>query len=193
MKHFTICFSALLLSCVGVGCNLLPLHKNPPPQAVAPAVTAPVAAPAPPPPAVIVAPPAPAPPAPAPVAATKPAPAPPVAKKTRVYKLHTKQKKKVVLDYPDTGASGDNSPIGHLSTWDAGESPALRQKTLQLISTTEKRLQAVPGNLAASKHNTVMQIHAFLTQARQAFNMNDLEGAQTLATKAKILMDELLR
>ena len=39
--------------------------------------------------------------------------------------------------------------------------------------------------------STAEQIRTFLKQARQALNIGDFYGAQTLATTAKLLLDEL--
>jgi ribosomal protein S20 len=38
-----------------------------------------------------------------------------------------------------------------------------------------------------------VEIRTFLTKAKQALSQDDLDGAQTLATKAKVLLDELTK
>jgi hypothetical protein len=98
---------------------------------------------------------------------------------------------------PSTETASDGtgalSPIGQLSAGDSSDNPALRQETTELIASTEKRFKTVDSNIAANKHDTIVQIASFLKQAKQAMAINDLQGANTLATKAKILVDELLK
>lgn len=211
MKFSHVCSVVLVLSCAGVGCNRLHRHKlTPLPQAQAPTVPAQNTQPVTPPPAA---------PAPAPVEtapSTTPAPAPetqpapkPKRKKIHSNKGHRKQNKKVVTDnaaakpaaggLAQTASNGAStatpaaSPIGQLSADDSSGNPALRQQTIDLISSTEKRLKTVNSKLAASRQETMVQVQSFLTQAKQALEINDLQGANTLATKAKILVDELLK
>jgi ribosomal protein S20 len=40
---------------------------------------------------------------------------------------------------------------------------------------------------------TAAQIRTFLKQAEQAMDNGDMDGAHTLATKAKLLLDELIK
>ena len=188
MKSFWIGSVLLVVLSTGVGCNRLHRKIAPLPQIQAPVITPKPAAPA---PVVVPAPAAAAPVAPAPALETTPAP--PKPKKTHARTHHAKQTKKVVTDYPTPAPETAASPIGLLSAGDSSDNPALRQQTLGLIAATERRLKTVNANVAASKQNTMVQIHLFLTQARQALVINDLQGASTLATKAKILVDELLR
>lgn len=193
MKRFSIWSTALVFSGFGVGCNQVHPRVTPPPQAQAPTEPAPQAvAPAP-----VVTPPV----APAP-AAQAPAPTPvfvpphmqlqPPPQKKIVRKSPPRVKKKIILDYT-VHPNPDASPIGRLSAGDSAGSAVLRQKTVQLIASTESRLKTVSSRVASNKHDTITQIHGFLAQARKALDINDLQGAQTLATKAKILVDEMLR
>jgi hypothetical protein len=139
---------------------------------------------------------------------TPPAPTP-KHKKAHSSNGRRKQNKKVVTDNaaakPAAGGAAQTasngtptttpavSPIGQLSADDSSGNPALRQQTIDLISSTEKRLKTVNSKLAASRQETMVQVQSFLTQAKQALEFNDLQGANTLATKAKILVDELLK
>lgn len=184
MKRFGVGLAILALSWT-TGCSHLPWRKTPPPKAQAPAIVpkpappAPVPAPAPKP----VVPPPPA-PAPAPAAAPKPV-------KKHVYHHKHKSVAKPATTTTAPPAPQANSLAGMLSEGDAAGNPALRKQTSALIATTERRLQLLPPARAASRKNTVTQVRLFLSQARQALAMNDLQGANTLATKAKILVDEL--
>ncbi len=190
MKSFCLWSTVFVLSCFGVGCSRLHLRHTPPPKVMAPTLPAPAPQPVTLAPALII-------PvfqlplqlAPEPI--VQPAPVKPTPKKTRARKVYPRQKKKIVTDNADVPSN--SSPIGQLFAGDSSANPALRQQTLKLIASTEYRLKTVSNRVAANKHDTIAQIHGFLAQAQQALEINDLQGAQTLATKAKILVDELLR
>ena len=206
MKAFLSCSVLLVLSCVAVGCSHGKAKATPPPQAQAPETTA--ENPKPITPAPILPPTLPPYEEPAVVVDATPASK---AKKTRT-KNRGSANKQVVTDNadakPDSGsatsptetagtesatATTSPSPIGHLSAGDSTDNPAQRTETMELINSTEKRFKTVDRNLAASKRDTMLQIASFLKQAKQALEINDLQGANTLATKAKILVDELLK
>ena len=48
-------------------------------------------------------------------------------------------------------------------------------------------------SLTSQEQETVNQIKDFLSKARQALSIDDLDGAKNLATKAKVLLDELTK
>lgn len=85
------------------------------------------------------------------------------------------------------------SPIGQLST--AGDSSGTppRHDIEETITSTEKGLNDLKRTLTAAEQETTVQIRTFLTKARQALDQGDLDGAHTLATKAKVLLDELTK
>jgi hypothetical protein len=87
-----------------------------------------------------------------------------------------------------SGAAPSVSAIGELSSGDAGN---LRSQTEELINNTEKGVNSINRTLNDSETKTVAQIHEFLKQAREAFNTGDIDGASTLAKKAKVLLTEL--
>ncbi len=192
MKRFRIWSIVFMLSCFGVGCDHLHVRRTPPHQALAPTAPAPVAPLVP--PAIVLEPPV-APlllPPPAesdtvPVPVVQPAP-----KKKYKHRVHPHQKKKIVTDNADVAADNP-SPLGMLSAGDSSANPALRQQTVKLIASTESRLKTISRRVAANRHDTLTQVQDFLAQAKKALDINDLQGAQTLATKAKILVDEMLR
>ena len=188
MKRFGVGLALVALSCTG--CSHLPWHKNPPPKAQAPAIqpkpAVPAPAPKPAPPPVV--------PAPAPPPAPAPAPAPkPVKKHIYHHKPKPAAKPATAAAPAAPAAPQANSLVGMLSEGDAAGNPALRKQTTNLIAATQRRLQSVRASRMAARKDTVTQVRLFLSQARQAMAMNDLQGANTLATKAKILVDELLR
>jgi hypothetical protein len=94
----------------------------------------------------------------------------------------------------EIAASGEPaaaSPIGQLSTGDAAEQAQTRKETVDIITNTENGLNNIKRTLNAQELETANQIRTFLTKAKQALSIDDLDGAHTLATKAKVLLDEL--
>jgi ribosomal protein S20 len=80
------------------------------------------------------------------------------------------------------------SAIGQLSSGDASD---LRQQTVNSITATERGLSAIGRRLNDQEQKTAVQIREFLKQAKAALNSGDVDGAHTLAAKAKVLLDEL--
>ena len=88
------------------------------------------------------------------------------------------------------GQPPDTSPIGQLtSSSDSGS--LTHQKILDLINNTERDLNEIKRPLSSDEQQTATQIRTFLTKARKALDLDDLDGANTLVTKAKVLLDEL--
>jgi ribosomal protein S20 len=77
--------------------------------------------------------------------------------------------------------------IGNLTTSD----PNTRQQTDASIEQTEKTLNGITRKLNDQEQKTAAQIREFIKQAREALTAGDVDGAHTLATKAKVLLDEL--
>ncbi len=101
-----------------------------------------------------------------------PAPAPPAANTTQQASLGT----------PEVSA------IGQLSS---GNAPDLRQQTLNSIAATERGLNAITRTLSDPEKKTADHIREFLKKAKVALNTGDVDGAATLAAKAKVLLGEL--
>lgn len=80
------------------------------------------------------------------------------------------------------------SAIGQLSP---GGSSDLRQQTAESIASTEHGLQDINRQLNDQEQKTVAQIREFLKQARVALGSGDVDGAHTLAVKAKVLFGEI--
>jgi ribosomal protein S20 len=77
--------------------------------------------------------------------------------------------------------------VGNLTTSD----PNTRQLTDASIEQTEKALNGITRKLNDQEQKTAAQIREFIKQARDALTSGDVDGAHTLATKAKVLLDEL--
>lgn len=82
------------------------------------------------------------------------------------------------------------SAIGQLSS---GDSSNLRQQTIDSITAIERGLNEIKRSLSDQEKKTVAQIREFLKQARTALASGDVDGAQTLTVKAKVLLGELIR
>jgi len=80
------------------------------------------------------------------------------------------------------------SAIGQLSTGNSSDS---RQQTLDSIAATERGLNGINRALNDQEQKTAAHIREFLKQAREALASGDVDGARTLAAKAKVLLGEL--
>jgi hypothetical protein len=110
-----------------------------------------------------------------PVKHKKPASAPPPAANT------TQQ---ASLGTPEVSA------IGQLSS---GDAPDQRQQTLSSIEATERGLNAINRTLSDPEKKTADHIREFLKKAKVALNTGDIDGAATLAAKARVLLGELTK
>lgn len=88
------------------------------------------------------------------------------------------------------GETSAASPIGQLSTGDPGQIET-RKDTVDLIASTENGLSGIKRTLSSQEQETATQIKTFIAKAREALKNEDLDGAHTLAIKAKVLLDEL--
>ena len=94
-------------------------------------------------------------------------------------------------DVATAGEPAAASPIGQLTTGDTAGHTHPRKDTSDLITNTENGLNSIKRTLTPQEQETATQIRTFLTKAKQALGNEDLDGAFTLATKAKVLLDEL--
>jgi hypothetical protein len=89
--------------------------------------------------------------------------------------------------------SGDTSqptPIGQLTAGPTQDTVGSRQQAADLIDSTQRGVNTL-RNLNGDQSKTVAQIRSFLDQAQRALHNGDIDGAHTLATKARTLLDEL--
>jgi hypothetical protein len=86
----------------------------------------------------------------------------------------------------------DPSPIGELTT--GGEAGTQgRQETESLLNTVQKRLDHLSDEIKKAHQEQVERVRLFVKRAQDAWKTGDLEGARTLATKANVLLDDILR
>ncbi len=87
---------------------------------------------------------------------------------------------------PDTGVSA----LGQLSSGDPGD---LRLQTQNSINSTERGLKNIRRNLSSQDQRIIEHIQEFLKQAKKALDAGDVDGASTLANKAKVLLAEVVQ
>ena len=86
--------------------------------------------------------------------------------------------------------SPEETAIGALTA--GGEAnPQTKQEAADLIASSEKRLNALSAQKAEEEKAQVSKVKNFLKDAQEALKSGDAEGAKTLATKAKLLLDDL--
>jgi hypothetical protein len=71
------------------------------------------------------------------------------------------------------------------------EAPDLKKQTEVSIAEVERGLNGIGRKLNDQEEKTLVQIREFLRQARTALTSGDVDGAKTLASKAKALLGEL--
>ena len=89
-----------------------------------------------------------------------------------------------------SGASNGVSAIGQLSSGDPSD---FRRETKDSIAASERGLNSITRKLSDPEQKTAAHIREFLKQARAALASGDVDGAHTLAVKARILLGELSR
>ncbi len=99
------------------------------------------------------------------------------------------QNVKVTAPTP-TGDTSQPTPIGQLTAGPTPDTSGSRQQAADLIDSTERGVNSL-RKLNGDQNKTVAQIRSFLDQAQRALHNGDIDGAHTLATKAKTLLDEL--
>jgi hypothetical protein len=81
------------------------------------------------------------------------------------------------------------SAIGELSS--GGDPSDQRRETDDTIASTERGLNGLGRTLNDQEQKTAAQIREYIKQAREALLSGDMDGAKTLAAKAKALLTEL--
>lgn len=114
----------------------------------------------------------------------------PAVKEPEKPARHTVHHKKPVAKPVEqaTNGSAGVSAIGQLSPGDSSE---LSRETVSSIEATERGLKQINRTLSTQELKTVAQIKEFLKQARSALASGDVDGAHTLAMKAKVLFGEI--
>jgi outer membrane biosynthesis protein TonB len=103
---------------------------------------------------------------------------------------HHKQPAPVPADIQQASSgTPEVSAIGQLSTGDPGNA---RSQTEESIAATERGVNGLNRQLSDSEKKTLSHIREFIKQAKSALASGDVDGASTLAAKAKVLLTELV-
>jgi hypothetical protein len=86
------------------------------------------------------------------------------------------------------GAPAEESAMGKFET---PEAPDTKKQTENSISEVERGLNGIGRKLSDQETKTSTEIREFLKQARTLLASGDIDGANTLAKKAKALLGEL--
>ncbi len=199
MRYWRLSFVLFLLTFTISGCHRRPEQVLPPPQAQAPIIST-----LPPLPPLTLQTVQLSTPEPQQPSTPPPAPVEPPKKQAKVrhhratHKAETESAATESKPSPATESSAppaesasSSTVVGKLSADDSTANPDQTAQTQHLIESTEGLLKKLSPQQQAAHKDTIAQVGSFLAQAKQALNMNDLVGAQTLANKAKILLDEL--
>ena len=113
---------------------------------------------------------------------------PPASEAPRPPVHHTP--KKPANSHPQAASNGASgvSAIGQLSSGEPGD---YRRQTEESLAATERGLKQITRSLNDQEQRTAAHIREFLKQARQALASGDVDGAHTLAAKARVLLNEL--
>ncbi|HEY8996927.1 MAG TPA: hypothetical protein VIM60_03465 [Edaphobacter sp.] len=84
------------------------------------------------------------------------------------------------------------SAIGSLSSG-GDTSPRAQQEAAGLIAANERRMSALSPNKIEAEKMQLNKVRNFQKQAQDALSSGDTEGAKTLATKAKLVLDDIDR
>ena len=106
----------------------------------------------------------------------------PLKPKVRHKKSASKETEQASNATPEVSAIGQLSP---------GDPPDLDEQTKSSIESTERALNGLTRALNEQETKTVAQIKEFLKQAKAALATGDVDGAHTLALKAKVLLGEI--
>ena len=135
-----------------------------------------------------------------PLVATVPletAPMPSVAPPKKVPKPRRKAVPPPVVLPPVEVAIAEPLPepgaiIGSL-TAGGDATPEKKQRAGDLIADLEKRLAALSNEFSKKQRDGITRVRNFEREARKALDSGDAEGAVTLATKAKLLLDDIVK
>lgn len=87
----------------------------------------------------------------------------------------------------------EQTPIGQLSTANDAVNTADRSAISGQIDGTENGLNSIKRPLNTEEQKTVTLIRNYIARARDALKVDDLDGASTLSSKAKQLLQELTK
>jgi type IV secretory pathway VirB10-like protein len=87
----------------------------------------------------------------------------------------------------------EQTPIGQLSTANDTVNTAGRSAISSSIDETENGLNSIKRSLNSDEQKTATLIRNYISRARDALKVDDLDGASTLSAKAHQLLTELIK
>jgi hypothetical protein len=94
---------------------------------------------------------------------------------------------------PEVAANEPPPAVNAIGELSSGDPVNYARQTEDTIAAIEKGLNEIHHPLSAPEQKTADHIREFLKQARTALASGDVDGAHTLAVKAKVLLAELTR
>jgi outer membrane biosynthesis protein TonB len=110
---------------------------------------------------------------------------PPAKKKKKTPPADTEQ---VAANVPPPPPNPGVPAVGELSS---GDPAGYKQETQDSIASTERGLNGITRTLNDAEQKTADHIREYLKEAKEALASGDVDGAHTLAAKAKVLLQEL--
>lgn len=92
-----------------------------------------------------------------------------------------------------TEVAPSSTAVPAIGVISSGDPPDYRYQTEDSIAAIERELNGINRSLSDTEQKTAGQIREFVKQAKAAFTSGDIDGAHTLASKAKVLLDELTK
>jgi hypothetical protein len=135
-------------------------------------------------------------PAKPPLVASVPVPGVPLPKRAAQPKATKPKKKAEPAPLPELVASATPPPVASvIGSLSAGGDEVTEQKkqAAEAMAEVEKRLAGLAAATVASQKEGLARVRNFLRQAHEAYSSGDADGALTLATKAKVLLEDLLK
>lgn len=71
------------------------------------------------------------------------------------------------------------------------QAPQMKRDAMELMAAQERRLAGLPADVKEQQRDQLQKVRNFLRDAQRALDAGDADGAMTLATKAKVLLDDL--
>jgi hypothetical protein len=110
---------------------------------------------------------------------------------TQTPKPPAKHKKTPTPDADAQQAANGTPAVSAIGQLSSGDPSQARHQAEDSIDSTERSLKSITRSLDDTEQKTAAHIREFLKQARDALTSGDIDGANTLVTKAKVLLTEL--
>jgi hypothetical protein len=120
----------------------------------------------------------------------KPSPSTPASGDKPAAEVARNTPPKKVIQEP---AKPDTPPVGQISPGPTPASTRDQASTEQLLQSAESNLNGIKRQLSPEEENMRAQIREFINQSHKATSENDPARAHTLAVKARLLSDDLVK